>query len=894
MIFPTLSAQCSYWNFLRLSSAKALWLLLILSLISCKQESVEERPLRKHHFCLHQDEAILRFSQVSQIHYKTQLDFTDNHEGYKGKTEITFDYSGSGKLLHLDFTGGKIQNLTLNNQPLNAAYNGEKIQFETFRLNKGSNNLLIEFEQQFHPEGYGLERIQDPEDQRIYLRSNLAPAYTNYLFPCFDQPDLTAHFTLSVIAPFSWQVISISQATFNEATPEALSWAFQTTDAISPHTFSLFAGDYKKVTLGSEEKPVTLYHRHGFDSQSMQQTISAAIQQGSLALQTYFKTSSPITEKQAIILPLAFNAQNKGGLITLSESLEPASIVENIIYSLCNQWLYYYLPIKWWNLYLLQDGLAHYITDSHLQHLPETAQTFWLWRFNAKHIAKRLDQKPSATAVLNDIKSSQQAELLIENSQSGKAYAALQQLIAGLDQETLQIQMQQLITSQKRRPAGVSHIIHSLSDSSSQTIPDWVQQWLYEPGINRLIIDPLCEQGHLTKLGIHQKATFTYPSLRHHQAVIGSLEQTQRGLVVTNQKPYSITGATSLIESAKGLACGKALFLNTENLGYFIQTLDKRSLTYLLSNVNEIANPELKLLLWSHFSDLLREKKLTLAQYQTLLLQALSEESNTQALTFLLNELYPLDPTHHYPYYPLIYMLYEHDKKSYQALIRELESIAWQQIKHAQPDNKTLWLTCLTRLSESQSSLEQLAQLLTDKTPFEGLSLSQSMRWQIIKRLIETTFKGAEALLTTEIQKDKSYRGKLASLACEAARPNYKIKLTLLDKLLADRSPYSREEQRIILGSLFPLSQHAEIKRFKEIFYQKLLVIKDEKNLIKINNLLTLIPKECTKSSLSERFLLVHKMLPDTISKALRNNQFESDICYTLQTPSQSSKIKHE
>src|SRR5256885_11713491 len=56
--------------------------------------------------------------------------------------------------------------------------------------------------------GAGLCRFKDPVDHKIYLHSQFETFDAHRMFPCFDQPDLKASFTFTVLAPSDWIVVS--------------------------------------------------------------------------------------------------------------------------------------------------------------------------------------------------------------------------------------------------------------------------------------------------------------------------------------------------------------------------------------------------------------------------------------------------------------------------------------------------------------------------------------------------------------------------------------------------------------------------------------------------------------------------------------------------------------
>jgi aminopeptidase N len=49
--------------------------------------------------------------------------------------------------------------------------------------------------------GEGLHRFADPADGNVYMYSDLETFDANRVYACFDQPDMKAHFELTVRAP---------------------------------------------------------------------------------------------------------------------------------------------------------------------------------------------------------------------------------------------------------------------------------------------------------------------------------------------------------------------------------------------------------------------------------------------------------------------------------------------------------------------------------------------------------------------------------------------------------------------------------------------------------------------------------------------------------------------
>ena len=67
-------------------------------------------------------------------------------------------------------------------------------------VDAGEHEVSIEALCRFSRTGEGLHRFVDPADDRVYLYTQFEPADARRMFACFEQPDLKARYTTSVIA----------------------------------------------------------------------------------------------------------------------------------------------------------------------------------------------------------------------------------------------------------------------------------------------------------------------------------------------------------------------------------------------------------------------------------------------------------------------------------------------------------------------------------------------------------------------------------------------------------------------------------------------------------------------------------------------------------------------
>ncbi|MCZ8134307.1 MAG: M1 family aminopeptidase, partial [Algoriphagus sp.] len=154
--------------------------------------------------------------------------------------------------LILDFndTSEKIKKVVANGMVLSITHENEHLIIPASYLKKGGNRIEIEFV----AGDLSLNRNDD------FLYTLLVPDRARTLFPCFDQPDLKAYYTLSITAPKEWEVLAggrlkqkVDQGSFTKH-------EFEKSDLMSTYLFSFVAGKFEKVG-NSEGFPMTMIYR---------------------------------------------------------------------------------------------------------------------------------------------------------------------------------------------------------------------------------------------------------------------------------------------------------------------------------------------------------------------------------------------------------------------------------------------------------------------------------------------------------------------------------------------------------------------------------------------------------------------------------------------------------
>src|SRR5215470_4887706 len=153
------------------------------------------------------DLARQRASQISDLRYNLRFTLGPHASTAPGEEEIRFQLKTAAPVL-LDFRGGSTSNLKINGSAAPANIENGHIELPAKLLIAGENLVTLDFTAPVAPAGKAITRFEDKDDNSEYLYTLFVPMDASMAFPCFDQPDLKARFTLTVIAPQGWSVIS--------------------------------------------------------------------------------------------------------------------------------------------------------------------------------------------------------------------------------------------------------------------------------------------------------------------------------------------------------------------------------------------------------------------------------------------------------------------------------------------------------------------------------------------------------------------------------------------------------------------------------------------------------------------------------------------------------------
>ena len=115
----------------------------------------------------------------------------------------------------------------------------------------GENEIVIEFVA-------GDEALNR---DREFLYTLFVPARAHRTFPCFDQPDLKARYTLSLDVPAGWEAVANAPATASDAAGQRVRVRFAETQPIPTYLFAFVTGRFSVETAQRNGREFRMFHR---------------------------------------------------------------------------------------------------------------------------------------------------------------------------------------------------------------------------------------------------------------------------------------------------------------------------------------------------------------------------------------------------------------------------------------------------------------------------------------------------------------------------------------------------------------------------------------------------------------------------------------------------------
>lgn len=887
--------------------------LVVLVCISCATSSEERSNPTGRELVrgLTREIAHRRSSILRDLHYDLffNLPVQKENSEFTGSVNIHFEVVRQGEAVTLDFTGGKVLSLEVNGKAmLDSGYNGFFLTLPARFLKLGENTVSINFSHPFSSGEGGLYRYVDPADNRQYLYTDFEPYHANSLFPCFDQPDLKATFTLKVEAPSEWSVISSNEEISSQVTkPTRREWLFPKSRRFSTYVFSLHAGEYKVWNARAGEIPLRLFARRSLAQYIHPNDWFEVTRQGLDFFEKYFNYPYPFQKYDQVIVP-DFNhgAMENVGAVTFSErfvhrgaktndELERQSYV--ILHELSHMWFGNLVTMEWWSGLWLNESFATYLANLALSEGTQFKAAWQTFLSKSKLPAIFEDQQPTTHSIESYVHSTDEAFSNFDSITYGKGASALRQLSFFIGEESFRDGVRDYIKKYAYQNTDLKHFFDTLQNFSDKDLSKWSEEWLRTTGVNTAEVKLECIDDRIQNFAIRLRAQEDGNIIRSHLLDVVLFDFQEGKFVQRSTESVLLSEGEKVLSQLRGEACPYLVLMNTRDHDYVRTRIDDRSVAHLREHFQKLEDPLTRLVVWSSLWEMVRDGQFGILEFSDLAFRSLPLEENTKILNYVGERIYGGDVSV-VKYLPRRGKIARGFAKQYEEV---LEEYFWKHLLRAKSgtDIQKFWFDGYVRVAHTQDAMMRLRKILRRQTSFPGLKIDQDRRWRIILQMTSMNAKGAKYYRQSEGRSDRSENGIKGNLAAEVAVPYFTTKQEWLKSLRSQKSDFSLAREKVVIENLFPYGQEDLESTFALEIFKGLKQVSGERS----NEFLSsysqyLTPRVCTKQNadMISDFVRSHPSIAASVSKNLKIHANEEYRCAAIRELAASSikeKIAH-
>jgi aminopeptidase N len=731
------------------------------------------------------DLARQRAAQISDVRYSLNFDLRPHAPETTGHEELKFRLAQAVTVL-LDFREGKIAKVAINGTETAAKVENGHISLPQELLRAGENTVAIDFTAPIAPAGKAITRFEDKDDGSEYIYTLFVPMDASMAFPCFDQPDLKARFTLTVNTPLEWMVIANSPVKGIEFLGGLQIFTFAETKPISTYLFAFAAGPFKKV----HDVPGLpgLYVRQSKLKRAQEEApeVQQITADGTNYLSKYFAQPFPFPKYDLVMLPgFAYGGMEHAGATFLREEsilFRTAPTHSDhlnrdilLLHELTHQWFGDLVTMRWFDDLWLKEGFAQYMAYHALADL-KPKENVWKRFYQAiKPAAYGIDSTPGTTPIYQDIPNLKDAKSAYGAIVYSKAPGVLKQLAFVLGEDHFRDGLRGYLKEHAYANAEWSDLVGALERVSNQKLGPWANAYIRRRGMPQVDVASYnCDHSNkIQALALRQRDALGEGGLWpiSMQLLLGYSHRPPARVPVQLN-----SGNMDVGHEVRGNTCPDYIFANDQDYAYGRFLLDERSRKAVMANLPNVADVFERTLLWGSLWDSVREAELDPSEYIELALKVLPTEKDEALAQSIIGRM--TTALHRYV-----------NAEVRAQLVHRAEALAYDQMIHApEPDMRIIWFRGLRGVAETTEGRAHIKDLLSGKLMVPGVELRPLDRWNMVTGLIALGDPESDALLAEEGKHDPSGDGRKYAYVAAAARPDPAAKKQYFDGYLHDAS----------------------------------------------------------------------------------------------------------
>lgn len=434
-----------------------------------------------------QELAALRKQEIKELKYNLYFAIPEQKSALiNGEITIEFELDTPQKVI-LDFREEpeKIKSVTINGKKACYEFRNEHIILPENGTVKGKNDITIRF--------VAGDQSLNRNDEFLYTL--LVPDRARTLFPCFEQPNLKATFSLRLDVPAEWKAVSNTYVTNEEIRENRKAVTFAPTEPLSTYLFSFVAGKLEQKEYTGDGRRISAYYRETDpDKVAQLDTLFKQVTASLDWLERYTGIPYPFAKYDFIILPgFQYGGMEHTGAtlyndnqMFLSKHPTPDEELRRtrlIAHETAHMWFGDLVTMDWFDDVWTKEVFANYFAALITEPLfPQVNhQLNWMRTYSAAALSE--DRTPGATAIRQPLENLQEAGLIYGQTIYNKAPVMMKKLVELMGEKAFQEGIREYLKTYAYANATWDDLIRILDDRTDEDLTAFSDVWVNRRGM---------------------------------------------------------------------------------------------------------------------------------------------------------------------------------------------------------------------------------------------------------------------------------------------------------------------------------------------------------------------------------------------------------------------------
>lgn len=525
----------------------------------------------------------------------------------------------------------------------------------------GEHTLQLDFSAELNNKGTlrGFYRsyYKDAAGNKHWVaNSQFEPSDARRMFPCFDEPEFKAEFTLHVLVDPKYTAISNAPIENSSIDGGKKLISFATSPKMSTYLLTLIIGEFSSTEMRkSKDVPIRVWAPTG--QEKLGNYALGAACECMAFLEDYFGIKYPAKKLDLIALPdLAPGAMENFGAITFKDSLlliddktgsnfARRSAFSVIAHEMAHQWFGDLVTMRWWDDLWLNEAFATWAaTKTEATLRPE-------WRTRAKDMldrgdAMKIDELASTRAIHAHVGNPKQASEMFDALTYDKGANVLRMLEVFVNEKAFQKGVHDYLEAHKFNNAVTDDLWKSIGAASNGVpVQKMMDTWIMQGGFP--LVSDKSKTANSKDLTLEQERFLVMPGSKPDASewivpvMARSVGSAPKG-DGDKSSALLLDSKTKTFTLPSGGTAGTSTVLNAGASGFYRVLYSQDALKSLLDKW-QFLTPEERLSLMSDVAVLARKDLVPVEQSQDLMLKT-KVEDDTIVLSNLVGKFAHLKP----------------------------------------------------------------------------------------------------------------------------------------------------------------------------------------------------------------------------------------------------------